>query len=190
MIKCPNCGQTIPAANTICQFCQKPIPSNLRGPVPKTNYQQDDDSLEAGSGLPPEKVWKIYTFLAWFWIVSAVWEILASLLIYPLVSGTEFEFNIVHAFQLIFGLIQILFGVGMLARWEAIRKFVTALCCIRIVFGLLGLLGNLASILVFGIFGLIVVIMRIFDLGVNAAVIWAINETERLMSLERLNRRR
>lgn len=190
MIKCPNCGQTIPASNAICQFCQHAIPVNLRGAVPKPNYKQDDDSLEAGSGLPPEKVWKIYAFLAWFWILSAVWELIFGLLVTPLMSGNDFEFTIFHGVFVLFGLIQMIFGIGLLAKWEGVRRFVTALCCIRIVFGLMALFANLASIIVFGVFGLIAVIMKVFDLGVNAAMIWSINETERLMSLERMQRRR
>ncbi len=190
MIKCPNCGQTIPASNAICQFCQNAIPANMRGPVAKPNYQHHDDSLDAGSGLPPEKVWKIYTFLAWFWIVSAIWEILFDLLISPLVSGKDFEFTIFHVVGLLFCLVQILFGAGLLARWEGIRKFVTGLCCIRILFGLLSLVGAMGLIILNSILGLLMVFMTLFDLIANGAVIWAINETERLMSLERMQRRR
>lgn len=190
MIKCPNCGQTIPASNAICQFCKNPIPVNLRAAVPKPNYKQDDDSLESGSGLPPEKVWKIYAFLAWFWIVSAVWELIFGLLVTPLMSGRDFEFTVFHGIFVLFGLIQVLFGVGLLAKWEGIRRFVTTLCVIRILFGLFALVTNLASIIIFGFFGLIAVIMKVFDLGVNAGIIWSINETERLMSLERMQTRR
>lgn len=186
MIKCPNCGNTIPASNQICQFCKNPIPVNLRAAVPKPNYKHDDDSLEAGSGLPPDKVWKIYTGLAWFWIITAGLGIMLAILSFlpkPETAGS-------YMIGIIFDLITLLIGAGLLAKNEVARKAATFFCILSILRGLLLVLGGMISLLYAGIFGIPFLIVYIFNLCLAAGMIWAVNETERLMNWERMNYRR
>lgn len=191
LIQCPNCNKTIPGTNTVCQFCQNPIPANLRAQPSKTNFKHSDDSLEAGSGLPPEKVWKIYNGLAWFWIITAGFNILLTAI--NAVQNPDSVSMIFVSIGIILNLVTILCGTGLLLKWEAIRSFVTTISVIKVVFGLIGLLGSAVSIIAFGLFGVIAVFFQLFDLILAAAMIWAISETERLIKLnymDRMNRPR
>lgn len=186
MIQCPQCGQTILASNEICQFCKAPIPPSLRGPAPKTNYYHEEDSLEVGSGLPPDKVWKIYNGLAIFWIVTAAISIIGSavFMVQKPIGAIGYTVDIV------FSLATLLIGVGLLAKNELARKAATFFCILSVVRGLLLVVGGMLSILVFGFFGVIFLIVYLFNLCLAMAMIWAVNETERLMNWNRMNWRR
>jgi hypothetical protein len=186
LIQCPNCQKTIPATNQTCQFCQNPIPANLRAAPTKTNFKHSDDSLEAGSGLPAEKVWRIYNGLAWFWIITAGFNILSTI-IYSL-QKADASFLILASVGIFLNLVTILCGTGLLLRWEFIRNIVTTICVIKVLFGLFGLLGSTMSIIAFGFFGVLAVISQLFDLAISCGLIWAISETERLIKLNYLDR--
>lgn len=183
MIQCPQCGQTIPASNQVCQFCKAPIPPHMRGPVPKTNFQHDDDSLEVGSGLPPEKVWKIYNGLAWFWIATAALSIIFSA-VFVVQKPTS---GLGAVVDIIFAMATLLIGVGLLAKNELARKAATFFCILSVVRGLLLVIGGMFSILIFGLLGVLFLIVYLFNLCLAAAMIWAVNETERLINWDRMN---
>ena len=188
MIKCPHCNNTIPATNQFCQFCKNPVPTELRAVAPKPNYMHDDESLESGSGLPPEKVWKIYYGLSWSWIGISIFLvlILATIaLINPDAGKTTYVIM-----PLIMGFATIFFGFGLLKKWETLRQIVTVICILKVLTGLVALIGFMMSIILFGVFGLIFTIMQVIDLAISCSLIWAINETERLMNLERMSYRR
>ncbi|MFM9872655.1 MAG: hypothetical protein ACKVQS_04210 [Fimbriimonadaceae bacterium] len=91
---------------------------------------------------------------------------------------------------LIFDLATVIIGVGLLLKNEWIRNAATFFCILSIIRGFFLLFGGMMALLYAGIWGVPFIIGYVITMVLAAAMIWAINETERLMSLERLNRRR
>jgi hypothetical protein len=189
IIQCPKCGQSIPNTNQVCQFCQTPIPINLRGAVQKQNLYHVEGEPQAGSGFPPETVWNVYAKLTVAWITFALLDLVLTIIVELAMTKGEIEFTPGLAIGILISVIKIILGFGLLQKWDAVRQFVSLISIIGLIRGLVTLAFSTMSIIVLGVFGLLFTIVTLFSLAINAAMIWAISETDRLIALDRMNRR-
>lgn len=190
LIECPNCLQRIPGHFAVCQFCNQPIPANLRKAVPKASMFQDDVDHQAGSGFSDEVVWRVYNGMAIFWMVTALWGILDVLVIRPGMAGRGIPIDVFSVLGAMIFLFRIVVAVGLLQRWEWARKVGTWISLIGIIVGLRNTLLSTVTILAFGPLGILIVLIALVDLALSAAIFWAIGETDRIMARDRMNYRR
>lgn len=184
LIACPKCGQTIPSSVDRCQFCGETIPANLKL-RPDESVYHDEDALQIGSGLPDEKVWKIYNGLCWFLVGLAAWNVLGHFVLRPLLER-ESAFGANEVVLIVFVLVQAAFGYALLQRVEWVRNVATFVMLAGTVVALLKLIGYLLSITMFGLLGVLFVILGLVELAIWGGMFWAIGETERLIERDRM----
>ncbi len=179
IVPCPQCGQQIPATLQNCQFCGAIVSPAIRSAA---RSKSGEDELEAGSGIAAAKVWKIYNGLAIFWVVSAGLSIILSAILASLNPDKAANYL---GIDLIFNLVTVLIGLGLIFRYELARKAATFFCILSIIRGFLLVVGGMLSLLYAGLFGIPFLIIYIINILLAAAMIWAISETERIMAFDR-----
>ena len=162
MILCPQCGAKLPDWTTKCQFCQETIDPTIAGHIPGV------------SGKTPQWVWGAYYGIAIYWILAGAYSALFPLLESSKSDGLGFAAIIGIAV----GSLSILFGIGLIARIEVIRGIINFFCGLKIIFGLLGMLGTIGLALLTGPFGIILMFLKVFDIASAAFMIYLIGETE------------
>lgn len=137
-----------------------------------------DHEPRTGSGLSRETVWTFYYVICGAWLLSAIWDVINTLVILPRQPGYEGigGFAVVG---LVFAGVQALIAIGLFARVEIARGIVNVIACINILFSLFGLLGGMMVTLVLGPLGVVITVMNIVEILVNGCIIWIIGETDR-----------
>ncbi|MBX3097518.1 MAG: hypothetical protein KF812_11695 [Fimbriimonadaceae bacterium] len=194
IITCPGCGQQVPDFNPNCQFCGVLLSGNPQVTVKKTiecpNCEmilKDTTEICPGCGtnvmhlardtrstigftyhgkIPPF-AWPMYYLISAYWTVSGLYGTVS-----PFLFGQGFTICI------IFPILQVLMGIGLLLRIEAVRGIVNILCWFSILGGILGAIGSIISIPATGVFGVIAVIGYVLTIVTSALMIWVIGLTQ------------
>ena len=109
----------------------------------------------------------------------AGWFILSGLLAIVLVlTNKKLEDGFFKTILIVFPAVQMLLGLGLLAKIEFVRGIVNFFCGLSLVFGILGLLGSFGDILLLGAVGVLSVVRSVIDIATNAMMIYLIGETD------------
>ena len=171
MIQCPNCKNSLPDWVQNCQFCGASTANVVR-------QVSSNPQLRTGTvlGGPSKWVWIAYFAIAiWFLVggtIDGIRVVMAG------VGSKSPEAVTFIAVLCIFPATRIFTGVGLLVRWEFVRKVVNFVCGIGILFDLLGIIGALLTIPITGGFGVLLLCYSIFDLSTDAGMIYLIGETD------------
>jgi hypothetical protein len=160
MILCPKCQQKLPDGAGHCQFCHATFaPIGSAAPDPDGGYE-----------VAPRPTWigKAYNAIAIWWIVSGLYGVLEATVLS----------RHVNAILLVFELITVLIGVGLLLKIEAARGVLNILCFLQILGGAFGLLIDFFSPFLTGILGFIAIFANIISIGLAMLMIYLIGETE------------
>jgi len=125
----------------------------------------------------PKWVEPVYTAICIYFIVGGLISIAATWLAAPSKAGEEMD-SVFKIGKTIFGSIDILVGIGLLARVELVRQIVVFLCGLSILFGLIGLPGALMGTAA-GFMGFLGFVIHLLDLITDALMIYLIGETDR-----------
>jgi len=167
MIQCPKCNQGLPDWSQHCQFCGADVKAVQR-PVaaPKKQY---------AAFQVPQWVWTMYYVIAGWWLIGGIFQLLNGIFAFG-APPDEAEMNIL---MVIGGGISALMGLGLILKIEIIRGIVNFFSGLKLLFGIISLLGALASMSLFGVFGLPFVLMSIIDIVTAAMMIYLIGETDK-----------
>ena len=129
MINCPKCNATLPDWAAKCQFC-----GNTFTPAPK-RASANDEQETPGQSLNLKWVWPAYYGIAGWWIVSGLYDVISAL-------TSRHPGSLFSTISIVFAVITLLVGVGLIARVELARGIVNVLCFLQILDGAFGMLGG------------------------------------------------
>jgi hypothetical protein len=174
VITCPKCNATLPDWAQTCQFCQADVKAVARPVAPAAPKQ----SLTASTS--PGWVAGAYYALCVFFLLEGAYDILRAVMItQEKVMGSVVGWGFESFLGVIVGAFTCLIGLGLLLRVEFIRGIVNFFCGLRILFGLVGLLGSLGGVLLFGALGFLFLVMNVVDIATAAFMIYLIGETDK-----------
>ena len=159
MITCPSCGQTIPDSTDVCQFCHAQLGPPAARPIER----------KTGHGMPANVVWGLYYAVSGYWVLSGVGNVIYALVTVGDSGGAYFGYTV--------NTITALCGVGLLFRVEFIRAIVSFISCLKLLFGVFGLIGNIMSIAIVGPIGILFTFFGLIDIISAGMMIWLIGET-------------
>ena len=173
-LTCGGCGQSVPSGMASCQFCgtslagashsaQATALAAQRGPGGSTRaYPQV--SLET-----PKWVETLYYLFSGLYALSGVVDIVTA---FAIKNGSG------PGMAITIGLIQIILGVGMILRNDAIRSIMNFLLWISV--GVNGVILFLALMAALGAGGLffVVAIIQALRVGLSLGIIWLNNEMD------------
>ncbi len=158
MMQCPQCQATLPDGAVSCQFCSASWAAPTRpGRMPLT---QPDPATGSPAWVLP-----LYNLIAVWWIIDGLRN-----LVWTLVFR--------HELWGLFGLIDVVMGVGLLLRIEVVRCLVNLFCFVQILFGLLGIITGLLMSGFLGFIGVLMILMNALDIAAAGLMIYLIGETE------------
>jgi hypothetical protein len=174
MISCPKCSATLPDWAQTCQFCQTDVQKVVR---PKPEVPQRRTLAMATT---PQWVWGAYYGISVLFILQGGFEILNTILgSHRKFLGQEAGLGFFEYIVIAIGAFNAILGVGLLARVELARGIVNVFCGIRILFGLLGLLGSLGGSLLAGAAALPFILLNIVEIATAGFMIFLIGETDK-----------
>jgi hypothetical protein len=163
VIHCPKCNATLPDFAVRCQFCGTTFASRNVDP----RARAAGGTADAGQ---PRWVWPAYYAIGGWWVVTGAISVLRSVL--P--GGGAGS----SGFLVIVGLVNIVFGVGLIARVEIIRGIANVLCFVNILFGLLGVVTGFLMTGILGGIGALMMIQSVIDIALAGLLIFLIGETD------------
>ena len=158
IIKCPGCGQSLPATYIKCQFCGADVSG-----VPRPAQTPDAPNLRSqikDATWP----WPAYRCLVVFWMLSALGGLVMDLAKYRDPSTIAYH-----------GLL-LAVGVCLVMRVEIVEKFLPWVCGFQILFGALVLITAAGFIEIQGTAAIIVAAWAGVNVLVHAGIIY-ITET-------------
>jgi len=161
MIKCPGCGKTLPDGNKNCQFCGADVSA-----VPRPVVAQKPRSYQAPGA--PKWVSPAYYVVSGYYVLAGLVFVLTGLKSYG---------------SIIFGVIDILFGIGLLLKIDLVRGIANILCWIQIALGAFGVLNTLALVALFGPYALVLVLMNVVQIAAAGFMIYLISETDEFANI-------
>ncbi len=164
MIHCPNCNATLPDYVSRCHFCGSTFANQNLPP-----------KMRAASGGydatgRPKWVWPAYYGIAGWWILTGAVGIAQGLLL-------QHGGGIVGTAA---GVLNVVFGLGLMARVEIVRGITNVVCFINIVFGLFSLVGAFLASAIFGLLGAIEMVVCMVNIGAAVFLMFLIGETDTL----------
>lgn len=181
MIQCPRCHAMLQDWATECEFCQadttqveRPTPEG-----PKRHYGHFD---------VPQWVRTAYYVFAVWWVVDGALNLLAGLAgmldlssVWTSANPLVYQHHSVLTpyLDLLFGVLTVIGGLGLLLESDLIRACVTWIAGLRIFWGLVDLLFFLTAGAFLGLFGVLAVILRLLGIFASAMVIYVIGETDK-----------
>jgi hypothetical protein len=131
---------------------------------------------------PQQWVWYAYYGIAAYFILSSGVGVLMDLLSLVKTSKEASVIGDASSFTyiaLVFDIVGVLFGLGLLLRVEIIRAITNFFCYIKILMGLLAILGSFGMMLAFGLIGFLVFLLSMFNVASAAFMIYLIGETDK-----------
>ena len=165
MINCPKCNATLPDWAAKCQFC-----GNTFTPAPK-RASANDEQETPGQSLNLKWVWPAYYGIAGWWIVSGLYDVISAL-------TSRHPGSLFSTISIVFAVITLLVGVGLIARVELARGIVNVLCFLQILDGAFGMLGGFVFSFAIPVVGMIAMIMSLLKIALALAMVFVIGETE------------
>lgn len=156
-----------------CQFCG----TSLAGVAPqaaKASIWHDDNALPTHAYGRPKWVPLAYNLVAVYMAVSGLVGAFTSFL--TMRKGGELA-GIVGPIGIVFGVIWIALGIGLLLKVEFIRGVVNFFCGLGLIFGVINLFTSI-GMLVTGISGVLWVGNILLGIVTNAAMIYLVGETD------------
>ena len=172
-VQCRGCGQTVPGSSAHCQFCG----TSLAGVAPtaaKASIWHDDHNPPAHAYGRPKWVPLAYNLVSAYIGISGVIQVIASI---ATMKKAEEIGRFFAGVGIVFGVIWIILGIGLLLKVEFIRGVVNFVCGIGLILGILDLFGSIGW-LVTGFFGVLVVGNIILGIVTKAAMIYLVGETD------------
>lgn len=120
---------------------------------------------------PPKYIWTLYYLLCAFWIIDGLVDVARTVL------ASKGEISGFGVVEIVFGVVTILVGIGLLLKNEFARRVVNTIAAINLLLAVLGLIGSLLSILVLGPFGLLYVIWNLVTIVIFGGMVWIIGVT-------------
>lgn len=176
-IKCPGCGNSLPANAARCQFCGADT-SKVQRPAPPPGKPK----IKAFE--TPKWVWFAYYAVAVWWILGGTLDVLDGFYVFGKPEEiAEAERLLGQALgpsyvTIVAGAITALFGVGLVVRVEIIRGIVNFVAGIKLIFTLLGLVATVIGSGFFGLYSIPFIIFGVLDVLSCALLIWLIGETD------------
>lgn len=167
---CPTCNKQVLAGMATCQFCG----SDLRGmaPTQKKSIWVDPDSHDVvHTGGKPKWVVPAYYVIASYFALSGIISLITLL-------TSKDKGEIFHTILMVMSGIQIVIGLGLIAKIEIIRGIVNFVCGLMLIRSLIGLLGSLGAIMVAGGWGFLILFWNLLDIVTNGLMIYLIGETD------------
>jgi hypothetical protein len=161
MIKCPRCSASLTDWAQTCQFCQTDVKAVARPVAPKP--------VDRGYRAPTW-VWAFYYTIAGWWVFTGSLDVAASLGLF----GPDYG----SVLRGIIGLPTALVGLGLICNVNLARGIANVMAFLRIILGVLGLIGSLLGTIIFGIWGLVFAFFHIVSIVTGIFMIYLIGETE------------
>lgn len=181
MIACSGCHATLPDWAQKCQFCGADVTKIAR---PVADLPRKSAPLVKAAGW----IWPAYYALAFYWVVSgiggafdtyrtAVTPVTIKFMGTSMTNRPGFGFWSILGFAI--AAFTLLVGIGLAARVEIARGVANFLAAVKILFGILGVVGALAGTLLIGPLGLLLALLKTLDVIAGAMTIYLIGETEK-----------
>ena len=173
-VQCRGCGQTVPGSHPSCQFCGASL-AGVAPPAGKRSIWHDDQAPPTQSYGRPKWVPLAYNLVSAYIGVSGLIRVATSA-----VGMSKAEDDITRfilGIGLVFGLVYVILGVGLLLKVEIIRGIVNFVCGIGLLWGIFRLFASV-PMLIFGGFGVLIVLYEVLGIVTNAAMIYLVGETD------------
>ncbi len=83
--------------------------------------------------------------------------------------------------QIVLGALSAVLGIGLLLKIQSVRNVVNFLCGVKIILGVLRLLGSIMVAFVLGPLGILFMFLTVVDIASAAFMIYLIGETDRVV---------
>jgi len=174
VISCPKCKSSLPDWVQQCQFCGADTTKVARPVIQKTKPKI------AAFETPLWVNIAYYSIAGWF-ILSALVSAATTVIAINSSSNRNSILGEPTAFSyvgLVFCVIQVLIGLGLILKIEIVRAIVNFFCAIQILMSILGGLAAFPMMVLSPLAGILYLLYQIFNIATAGFMIYLIGETD------------